>query len=99
MNPLNEVTIDEQSTIYSVKMSYHSDKKYENYDAKITGIAEADGNVTIHPKCNSWSDDGFIFDHSDPDRVIAIAQMILNFAQMVKNENKTIKTIDNPNNV
>ena len=99
MNPLNQVNIDEQSTTYNIKLSYHSDRECENYDAKILGIAEADGSITLHPKDNDWSDDGFIFNHSDPERVIAIAQMMLSFAQMIKNENETIKAIDSIENV
>lgn len=93
MNPLNQVNIEEKETIYDIKLSYHSDRKCQNYDAVMTGVEEVNGTVTIRP----WGSDNFKgsffeFNHSDPDRVIAIAQMMLSFAQMVKNNNK--KTID-----
>jgi hypothetical protein len=93
MNPLNQVNIEEKKTVYDVKYTYHSDMKCQNYDAVITGIEEADGNVTVRPWTNNAYDGGFFeFNHSDPDRVIAIAQMMLSFAQMVKKNNK--KNID-----
>lgn len=91
MNPLNQVNIEEKETIYDIKLSYHSDRKCQNYDAIMTGVEEADGSVTIRP----WGSDNFQgsffeFQKSDPDRVIAIAQMMLSFAQMVKNNNKKV---------
>ena len=90
---MNQINIEEQSTTYNVSLTYHSDIKCENYDAKITGIEEAGGKVTLRPWCSDEYHGGFFeFDHSDPDRVIAIAQMMLSFAQMVKNNNK--KSID-----
>ena len=92
MSQLNEVNIDERSTIYDVKMSYHSDMKCENYDARIIGISESDNTITIRPYGGNFG--AFTFDHSDPDRVITIAQMILSFAQAIKNENKMMDTID-----
>lgn len=93
MNPLNQINIEEKKTIYDVTCTYHSDIKCQNYDAAITGIEEADGNVTLRPWANDAYDGSFFeFDHSDPDRVIAIAQMMLSFAQMVKKNNQ--KAID-----
>ena len=94
MNPLNQVNIEEKETIYNVKLSYHSDRKCQNYDAVMTGVEEVDGSITIRP----WESDDFRgsffeFSHSDPDRVIAIAQMMLAFAQMAKINSK--KAIDN----
>lgn len=89
MNPLNQVNIEEKETIYDVKLSYHSDMKCQNYDVEIVGVEHADGSVTLK-KPNGYHN--FEFFHSDPDRVIAIAQMMLSFAQMAKNENK--KDID-----
>lgn len=93
MNPLNQVNIEEKETIYDISLSYHSGKKCQNYDAIITGVEEADGSISIRP----WGSDNFKgsffeFDHSDPDRVIAVAQMMLAFAQMAKNNNQ--KPID-----
>lgn len=86
MTLLNQVDIEERSTTYGISLTYHSDMKCENYDADITGVQEADGRITIRPGKNPLAV-GFIFEHSDPDRVIAIANMLLSFAQMVKNEN------------
>lgn len=93
MNPLNQVNIEEKSTTYDIKLTYHSDMKCQNYDTEITGIELPGGKVTVRP----WGDDDykggfFEFYHSDPDRVIAIAQMMMAFAQMVKNNNQ--KSID-----
>lgn len=89
MNQLNQANIEEKETIYNVKLSYHSDRKCQNYDAEVTGVEHTDGTITFYPRGGGAF---FEFDHSDPDRVIAIAQMMLAFAQMVKNENK--KAID-----
>ena len=88
MNPLNQVTIEEIATKYDIKLTYHSDLKCENYDIGITGIELPNSKVTIKPSNTFFPDDGFKFIESDPDRVIAIAQMMISFAQMVKNENK-----------
>ena len=82
---MNQVNIEEKETIYDIKLSYHSDRKCQNYDAIMTGVEEVNGAVTIRP----WGSDNFKgsffeFDHSDPDRVIAIAQMMIGFANMVK---------------
>ena len=38
-------------------------------------------------------DDSFTFIHSDPDRVIAIAQMMMAFAQSIKNEHKALENV------
>lgn len=89
MNPLNQVNIEETSTTYKVKLKYHSDRKCQNYDAEVTGVEHADGTITFYPR---WGGMSFEFSHSDPDRAIAIAQMILAFAQMAKNNNK--KAVD-----
>ena len=93
MNPLNQVNIEEKRTAYDISLAYHSDKKCQNYDAEIEGFEEADGTITISPDhCGKT----FGFYHSDPDRVIAIAQMMLSFAQMVKNnDQKSIDTCAN----
>lgn len=89
MNPLNQVNIEEKYTAYDISLAYHSSKKGQNYEAEIEGFEEADGTITINPDhCGKT----FEFCHSDPDRVIAIAQMMMSFAQMVKNNNK--KSID-----
>lgn len=85
-----EISIKEKSRIYDIVYEYHSDLMCSNYDAEIHANQEWDGRVSIRP--NGSSDYGrsssFTFNHSDPDRVIAVAKMILAFAEMVKNENK-----------
>lgn len=88
----NQINIEEKRTIYDVKYTYHSDIKCQNYDAKITGIEEENGKISIEPPERIT----FEFQNSDPDRVIAIAQMMMAFAQMVKNKNN--KPIDNSDN-
>ncbi len=88
---MNEVNIEEKQTIYDITMSYHSELKCQNYDAKLTGVEESNGTVTIKPRDRQLSIE-FIFKESDPDRVVALAQMMMAFAQMVKNNNK--KDID-----
>lgn len=90
----NQINIEEKKTIYDITYTYHSDIKCQNYDAKIIGIEEEDGKVSVEPDhCGKT----FEFYKSDPDRVIAIAQMMIAFAQMVKNNNK--KGIDVSENV
>lgn len=88
--PRQEVNITEVSTIYDVSTEYHSVLKCENFNASIEGIVENDGRITINPG-KGW-DRGFVFDHSDPDRVIAIANMMRAFAEMVKKENGSVDT-------
>lgn len=92
METLNQINIEEVSTKYDVKLTYHSDTKCQNYDARIEAIEEADGTISLVPYDHSGS---FEFVNSDPDRVIAIAQMMLSFAQMVKNSKKAIDTCAN----
>lgn len=92
MDQLNQISIEERATTYDVKLTYHSDIKCQNYDVSIVGIEEPNGRVTLTPGSGTVWEKEFMFNHSDPDRVIAIAQMIMSFAQMVKNENK--KRID-----
>lgn len=81
---MNQINIAEKKTIYNVTYTYHSDMKCQNYDAKITGIEEENGKISVEPPERIT----FEFQNSDPDRVIAIAQMMVAFAQMVKNKNK-----------
>lgn len=92
METLNQINIEEVSTKYDVKLTYHSDTKCQNYDARIEAIEEADGTISLVPYDHSGS---FEFVNSDPDRVIAIAQMMLSFAQMVKNNKKAIDSCAN----
>lgn len=86
---MNQINIEEKKTIYDVKYTYHSDRKCQNYDAQIEAQEESNGTVSLTP---DGAGSSFEFYHSDPDRVIAIAQMMMAFAQMVKNKNN--KPID-----
>ena len=85
-----EISIAQKQTIYDITFEYHSDLMCQNYDAKITAIEEPNGKITFLP--NDGDYDAFVFDNSDPDRVLAIANMMKAFAEMVKQENK--KSID-----
>lgn len=86
---MNQVNIEEKETIYDVKLTYHSDKNCQNYDATITGVEERDGTCTVRPfESDNFKGSFFEFDHSDPDRVIAVAQMMIGFASMVKSHNE-----------
>lgn len=87
MNPLNQVTIEELSSDYTIELPYRSSRKDHTYTAKITGTEHNDGLVTIQPGVGDKWCTSFEFDHSDPDRVIAIAQAMIGFAQMVKKNN------------
>lgn len=86
---MNQINIEEKKTVYDVTYTYHSDRKCQNYDARIEAQEESDGTVSLTP---DGAGSSFDFYHSDPDRVIAVAQMMMAFAQMVKNKNN--KPID-----
>lgn len=90
---MNQINIEEKKTVYDVKYTYHSDRKCQNYDAQIEAQEESNGTVSLTP---DGAGSSFEFYHSDPDRVIAIAQMMMAFAQMVKNKNN--KPIDTGSN-
>ena len=83
---MEKVTIQQKSMTYDVKLGYHSDLMCQNYDAEVYCVQESDGRVTIRPDGNHIAV-GFVFEHSDPDRVIAVARMMQAFAEMVKYEN------------
>ena len=89
MNPLNQVNIQEQSTTYDIDMSYHSDCRGDDDIAEVRGIEHVNGTVSLYPWVNGvdWTKQSFTFIHSDPDRVIAVAQMMMAFAKMVKDHN------------
>lgn len=91
----NKITISPKAKTYDIKMQYHSDLMCENYDAEIHASHISDGRITILPREHLGA--GFVFESSDPDRVITIAKMILAFAEMAKEENK--KPIDISNKV
>lgn len=91
---MNEINIEEKSTNYDVNLSYHSDLTAQNYDVGVRITEWVDNRMSIYPDSGhaDWAEKSFTFEYSDPDRVIAIAQMMLAAAQMVKNHNK--KDID-----
>lgn len=86
---MHEVKIEEQQTEYEVSASYHSDMKCQNYEAKLTAYENMDGTATIEPGDNNRC--CFEFQHSDPDRIIALAQMAIAFAKMVKENKKALE--------
>lgn len=88
-----QIEIEEKSTTYDVTTQYHSTLMCQNYSSIIEGIVESDNRITLKPK-NGF--DCFKFYHSDPDLVIAVANMMLSFAQMVKKDNQ--KNLDANNN-
>lgn len=85
MTQLNQVNIEETSTNYTVTLAYHSNRKDKDENAEILVTEHYDGAITIE---TGRSYGRFEFNRSDPDRVIAIAQMIMAAAQMVKNHNE-----------
>ena len=90
----NKVTIKLKSKTFEIGCTYHSDIKCKDYDASMTARLESDGRVTFVPV--SHFEDGFIFDQSDPDVVLAIAKMMQEFAEYAKHE--TRKGIDTSTN-
>lgn len=68
---------------FVVKNTYHSDRKCQNYDLEIKAELSEEGTITLIP-ISKTPFDGFVFIDSDPDRVIAVAEMIKNFAEMAK---------------
>lgn len=94
MDP-NKINIEKESTTYKIKAEYHSDLRCQNYDVCMTAIENSDGTITFEPKDGT----NFVFKSSDPDRVIALAKMMLAFAERNKyNSIITKKTIDISNN-
>lgn len=79
-----EIEIKERSRTYDIKFEYHSDLLCENFDAELLAIQEADGRISFKTRDN---DTCFEFVHSDPDRVIALANMMAEFAKTMKKNN------------
>lgn len=78
-----EVKIKETTRTYDIKVEYHSDLMCQNEEAEILGILEADNRVTIKPVGNPLAK-GFVFKGSDPDKIIALAEMMKSFAEVAK---------------
>lgn len=79
-----EIEIKERSRTYDIKFGYHSDLLCENFDAELLAIQEADGRISFKTRDK---DTCFEFVHSDPDRVIALASMMVEFAKIMKKNN------------
>lgn len=78
-----QIEIEELSTLYRATNKYYSDFKRQNYEVEVSGAVEPDGRISIKPNhCGNT----FEFCHSDPDRVIAVAQMMISLAQMAKDD-------------
>ena len=86
---MNEINIREEQIVYKLDTDYCSDLKGQNYTAKITGIKEPNGKVTLMPEDDGIFSNEFVFKKSDPDRVIAIARLMMGMAQMIKNNNNS----------
>lgn len=79
-----EIEIKERSRTYDIKFEYHSDLLCENFDIELLAIQEDDGRISFKTRDK---DACFEFIHSDPDRVIALASMMAEFAKMMKKNN------------
>lgn len=84
---MNKTEITPLSQEFKITTTYHSYRKCQNYDAEIRAALNADGTITLYPT-GVTNDTGFTFMNSDPDRVIAIAEMIKAFAQMAKDRSE-----------
>lgn len=65
---------------YDIKKHYHSDLKNKDYDVAISSLMHTDGLISLAPP----TDNKFSFICSDPDRVIAIAKMLIAAAEQAK---------------
>lgn len=80
---MENINISPAREEFDIGLTYHSDMKGKNYDAKIVGILHGDGTITLRP-VDKISPAGSQFVNSDPDRVIAIANLLKAFAEMAK---------------
>lgn len=87
---MNEINIKEERVVYGLDTEYCSDMREVNCTAQIMGIKNANGTVTLLPDGKRGSNE-FVFDNSDPDKVIAVARLMMGMAQMVKDNNNRIK--------
>lgn len=87
---MNEINIKEERVLYKLDTGYCSDMREVNCTAQITGIKNANGTVTLLPEGKRLNSE-FVFDNSDPDKVIAVARLMMGMAQMVKDNNNRIK--------
>lgn len=80
---MGNVKITPVKQVFAITNTYHSDRKCQNYDLGIKAELSENGTITLAPILKTkW--DGFVFIDSDPDRAIAIAEMIKGFAEMAK---------------
>lgn len=80
---MNKTEITPLSQEFKATTTFHSDRECQNYDAEIKAELNADGTITLLPE-GGRPFAGFTFVDSDPDRVIAIAEMMKTFAEMAK---------------
>lgn len=84
---MNKTEITPLSQEFSVTTTYHSDRKCQNYDAEFKAELNENGTITLYPQ-GVPNDIGFTFIDSDPDRVIAVAEMMKAFAEMAKDRSE-----------
>lgn len=80
---MKDIEITPVKQVFAITNTYHSDRKCQNYDLEIKAELSEEGTITLIP-LSKTPFDGFVFIDSDPDRVIAVAEMIKNFAEMAK---------------
>ncbi len=80
---MNSIKIVPLTQEFRIITTYNSDRKSQNHIVEIGAKLKADGTISLVPK-NSCSLSGFTFTNSDPDLVIAIAEMIKAFAEDAK---------------
>lgn len=92
-----QININERSRTYDIKFEYHSDLMCQNYDCELEATVHTGGKITFRPGPihRDWVKTSFTFDHSDPDRVLAITKAMEAFAKMVKHDNKKAIDISN----
>lgn len=87
---MDEINMKKERVVYRLDTEYCSDMRGADCTAQITGIKNANGTVTLLPEGKCVGNE-FVFDNSDPDKVIAVARLIMGMAQMVKDNNNRIK--------
>ena len=91
---MNEINIKEERVVYRLDTEYCSDMREVNCTAQITGIKNENGTVTLFPEGKRLNNE-FVFDNSDPDKVIAVARLMMGMAQMVKDNNNRMRMTKN----
>lgn len=71
------------SKIYRIETTYYSEQKGRYYPAEIRAGVDRAGRIYFRTK-NMRKE--FVFENSDPDRIIAVAGAMLDFAKRIKEE-------------